>query len=719
MSAKKVTVLAVAALLVVWLLVGVLARSDDGPRTSSADVAQPPVVQEPRAASGGPDEPEAAGRILVTGRCVELVSEAPVAGVVVHIGSARATTEADGRFSLPWPADAGAGLVAIGKTHARVTATLPVERRSVDVGTLLLRGLETLRGVVVSSNGEPVVGATVHLRALSFGGKPWDSEKDTVKTEAQGRFALVVPDEAPRAGPERGDGRFTVHAHAPGHLPAFQEVLDVSNDVRIELGRARTVTGIVLDRATGLPVAGARLFFSRRPRRAGLPIGETAADGTFSVGVYPPPGPGHIVSSLEAYADGYAPARIRYDLIRDDGNRVELVPAVRVKGRVVDDRGRPLGGVSVEAWRARPAKPPSGVAARRMSGWGKPSRFVLVPPACTRARTAGDGTFSVTLAGGQPFRIMAQAFPLKAVLEDSVPPSEAIELTLRPADGYHDQLDVRVVDGHGRAIRGGTVTWWAVPHADGKGMTRSPSVGARTGPDGIARVWTNRTWTRPVRFYAWAPGWFGVSATPVDRQAMTEPAEVVCRRTATIVGRVDAASIGPRTRVSIWRKVGGEWPWRVAYVRIARDGRFVVPDVTPGVVRLVVAGPSGEFAERALDLPAGSVVKLGLLALDAPAVIRGVVHNEAGEPVPGAMIRWSPIEEGAAHLFVRMPHLESVRAGPDGRFAIKVRARGKVRVHATGGPLVAIPGRKERLPVGTPVTVEVEPGATGLEIVVR
>jgi hypothetical protein len=131
----------------------------------------------------------------------------------------------------------------------------------------------------------------------------------------------------------------------------------------------------------------------------------------------------------------------------------------------------------------------------------------------------------------------------------------------------------------------------------------------------------------------------------------------------------------------------------------------------------VIASRDGRSFVRTLDVRSGQDVDLGNIALDAPAIINGVVQSEAGEPVPGAVIRWQPTDPYNRDVFVE-DFWEGERAGDDGTFATPVWTHGIVQIAARGGPFVDVPGAPLRDARGNLTTLNLQPGGAAVTLVI-
>lgn len=210
-------------------------------------------------------------------------------------------------------------------------ASVPVERSSPARGAAPPSASPLpIVGNVESRTGLPIAGASVCLVNTASGLDDLPSASCTL-TDGRGRFTL------PRiTSPE-------LLATAPGHLPARALGGDSgSAEVRITLEPGGApVSGTVLD-AGGGPIPGARVTVRRSPRGAVLAIAYSDVAGRFSATAVPGP------VMLEATAEHYS---VAHRLVEAPAPNLTLalVPASRIRGRVVRADGSPISDVAVTA----------------------------------------------------------------------------------------------------------------------------------------------------------------------------------------------------------------------------------------------------------------------------------------------------------------------------------------------------------------------------------
>ena len=219
----------------------------------------------------------------------------PIAGATVQLGSARADTDAAGKFEFAFWSESDTLQVAVaGYEPAAIALASQPEPASGQSGAVVNIALRpnTVAGVVRDTyTSEPIVGATVR-----------SAEGLSATTDAEGRYAIAgVPTQ------------FQLTIEAAGYEAVVAE-LDRATIVDADL-RPNTLTGVITDQFTSAPIAGATIS-------AGEASAVSDAEGKFSlVGL-----PEEVTVTVEA--DGYAPlsqsvnratalnAALRPDLLR-------------------------------------------------------------------------------------------------------------------------------------------------------------------------------------------------------------------------------------------------------------------------------------------------------------------------------------------------------------------------------------------------------------------
>jgi hypothetical protein len=258
--------------------------------------------------------------------------------------AAQALTDAEGRFALP-DLDPGRYLLAAsreGLTSSRAVVARPGEEAVLE----LSRGGRLAGFVREAGSGRPLVPFRVELRRGGRGAR--FPVRAATFVDATGRFEL--PDVPP--------GPALVSATAPGHLPSEEVEVVIPEhpgaaEVEIRIPAGGSVSGRVVDRATGAPLPGARLALEGDGGASPGPLDPGAAavtgpDGTFLLSGLPSrtvslfaSAEGHharIVTGIAVPGDGAAaPVEVRLTPVADgEDPRVELAGI----GATLERRGR-------------------------------------------------------------------------------------------------------------------------------------------------------------------------------------------------------------------------------------------------------------------------------------------------------------------------------------------------------------------------------------------
>lgn len=339
-----------------------------------------------------------------------------------------------GRFEIARPPD-GSVLHARGESHVPVLALDWWGRDPTYVEPILVVARPAaVAGVVVDEAGRPIEGAEIAVRIP-------DSLKPSLgvildRAEPLEYFA--------RSGP---DGRFEI-ADAPGvagrHL-VLTRAGSPSQDVPIAAGPETqlrivlqlapepedAVRGIVLD-AESRPVPDASVRLVRHNTRTGT-------DGKFVLDAADAQ-PG---SEILAAKPGFTPGRAVFDPHAESITLRLGPPTLRLRGRVVDDAGRPMRSVEV---RALGLTRVGGSALEDLATWDGPGPFTV-------GDTDGEGKFEI--GGLQPRAYVLGLLDRGTLRTMRTEPIQAgrTDLEIRfQADGASVIVAGRVVDRAGAAV---------------------------------------------------------------------------------------------------------------------------------------------------------------------------------------------------------------------------------------------------------------------------
>ncbi|MBI5093088.1 MAG: sigma-70 family RNA polymerase sigma factor [Candidatus Hydrogenedentes bacterium] len=196
---------------------------------------------------------------------------------------------------------------------------------------------DVISGVVYGASGKTIAGATVWICRLG------DGARDTreVKTGLDGKYTMRVPRGSWRLRARMNDesGAATVF-HSKGVLYANGQGDEIRREIRMH--RQGTLRGLVMERESGRPIAGAQVWTDDDY------LLTTDNDGRFTAeGLTPGP------HCLYAMAPGRERRYVQYCTAFDSTGDLEisLGKAEKVRGRVVTPEGRPVAF----AWVFRPA----------------------------------------------------------------------------------------------------------------------------------------------------------------------------------------------------------------------------------------------------------------------------------------------------------------------------------------------------------------------------
>ncbi len=201
-----------------------------------------------------------------------------------------------------------------------------------------------VEGQALNNFGGGVLGAKVQIETMPAGGKR-PAVLATGQTNKTGDFKLKF--ELPADAGRKLRVRIEVDA-----FKTFTEVVDLDEDdepfVVADLVGSLVLSGRVTRVGSGQPVAGARVSFVTQVDRFRA---RTDRDGRYKIDRLQPAG-----GRLEVTADKFARERIDVDLEASRTVDVELRHEYEVQITVVDDRGKPVPDVTIEAFSREPRR---------------------------------------------------------------------------------------------------------------------------------------------------------------------------------------------------------------------------------------------------------------------------------------------------------------------------------------------------------------------------
>jgi hypothetical protein len=268
----------------------------------------------------------------------------------------------------------------------------------------------------VTHNGAPAPNMRLRVFGRS-GGTVYMSSGVTGDT-------VPAPSSGPRhmAGLTRDDGGFELIVDVPGEFRALVASVDdrlrfPSRNVTIPdadrydlelVFSGAPVSGVVVDRETRQPVGQANVSaVATRPPPTGSG-GQADAEGRFQLALEA--GDYRVKARAEGYAEGATNVSVPAEGLSDI--RLELSKGLSLSGKVLDQRGQPLPGISVEA-------ATEGSEASRSWGFGE---------------TLTDGSYRMDGLLNKPYNLCAgSALAGFAVRAGVSPGTQDVVLTLGPA----------------------------------------------------------------------------------------------------------------------------------------------------------------------------------------------------------------------------------------------------------------------------------------------
>lgn len=535
----------------------------------------------------------------------------------------------------------------------------PGEARD-DVEILLPVG-KSIAGRVLDDQGKGIAGAVVSVAFLPQGPEVWSAGEEfeaTAVTDLEGRFV--------QGG--LGSGRHAVTARAAGYLERSVDTLAGAADVEVRLTTGLTIGGVVVDAATGEPIAGAYVNSQSQvstPRFMNNQQATSGPDGRFEIrrllpgtymlwaGVRDAPGGGFETWQKSGVAAGTA------------GVRVELKRGLAISGRILEADGRPAKAGAV-AWAERHAT----------DG----------PRAAATARTDGQGNFRIAGLPAGTYKLTIN------------PPMTGAVGILTSADGIAagaDDVTVRLPEA--ATISGRIVV-------DGGELDRLANAFLRVVPAGAAGEWNEGThaWVREDGSFESAPVAKGQSYDLIPEQfrgvvgarvrnVMAGSRDVVVRLVParSIQGRVvdaDGAPVPAAVPVRaealdaedvealrvLGRAPGDDWTGTKAAAETRADGTFVLDGLGAFRFRLVAGGSNTDYVETAHPDP----VPAGTTGLDVRVPkgqpVGGRLLDGKGKPLPGVRV-------SVAGAKAR------TNTGDDGSFVLRGIKEATVRLNARIG----------------------------------
>jgi len=562
----------------------------------------------------------------------------PVANAQVLVagdyGEIFSTTDASGHYSLPDPARVNSRVFIRHPDYA--IANQPVGRFSTQKTDIALDPGAPLSGKVVAEDGETgVANAVLSVDEVTVG-----------KTAEDGTFSIAHL-------PKKFD---QLEVHADTRLASRAYAKELKSPLVLKLAKGASLTGIVRDAKTQLPLAGAEIRLIT-PRAITLAGGLTAisdAKGAYAfTGIH---GGDYDVTTSRP---NYAMSNVTVHL--GSGQSVQKAlygtPLGRISGTVMDEDRRGVTAAHIEP---RQVSNDAGPMMPRMRIMDR-SRPVV---------TAPDGRFLIRVETENDLQLEAtkKGMPSARSTTLKVAPGErrsGVVITLPRGIA----VTGRVIDSKGKPISGAAVAA-SETRAGGPGNVRRMIINnimrgtdedvVRTSGDGTFSIRVKEG-TYDIGFKR--EGYAGKTVRAQQVSASSKPLEVTLEPGVEISGRVTRGG-KPVEGVNVI-PIGGD---SMMPVQTASDGTFRIGDLAPGEL-MVAFSKREEFIQmnRAVNAPANDV------NVDLPPggrISGRVVDKNTHQPVKAFEAGISPSRNGGGMVMMMAPSMQSFTSD-DGTFVLE------------------------------------------------
>jgi hypothetical protein len=481
-----------------------------------------------------------------------------------------------------------------------------------------------VRGRVQGDDGKPVVHAVV--RVLPDGpAAPKGSKAARTETRADGGF---------EAAGLTGE-LFRVRIDAKGYAPLTQPLVPSGASLELRLFRGAKLSGIVKDRSSGRPIAGATVLAWEKGADAfGEDAYRKATSGTDGRFVVEDLLAGK--ATIEARAAGRAPARSGNVDIPKSGLELLCDPLGGLRGVVTGTSGDPIAGADVKA------------------SWGNANGTKS-----RSAKTGADGRYQIADDGTMPLEHMvvrAERF-LAAERDGPAPADGGVDFVLERggtiagnARGYDGKtpdsfrVKVRRIDGSSPASK----SEHAFSETSGSFRLDDLEAGTYTieiATEGYATLTKSKIDVLPEQVA-------DVGTLTLPSRSILRGRAVAARDKAPVAGatvRITRFEARARTEAETWTETTDA------------DGTFATPPLPEGEFDVVLEHPRFALARNKVSFaPEVDKPELVVEMLEGGS-LTGSVLDAKLDPVPGARIVASQVGSGESRV---------ADTGPDGRYFI-------------------------------------------------
>lgn len=561
----------------------------------------------------------------------------PVAGaVVVWIGgdtSAQATTDANGKYSVPDPDKWANFVLVLHPDYATVEDIVsPFLGNKKGVDRTLSPGV-AVKGKVVAADGTTPVGkATILI------------DNWPVATSADdGTFT------APHARKEWQNIVAVAGDRVAGHTHA-------TTDVTLKLAKASAIAGVVRDARTQQPVAGVEVRLAP-PGPASIPTQTalTDAKGNYTLSPVTP-----AIYSLNAARPGFStmPLTVAPTVGQTLQKNVYLNERARITGTVLDEDKRPVAGTHLTTRSGRDRNP-----MMMVRGLQQPSNAAAAPDGHYVLRSVEPGT-EVMVEATKRALPSAHSAPMKLVAGEK---KSGVTIVIPRGITFSG----KVTDGNGKPLSGVSVDAADAENDGfpGAGMVRRVvAIAQRSGNDDqLVRSGTDGSFSMKLKEGKYdvtfkREGFAQRSLRAQEVNATSKPVEVKLDPGVEISGRISRAG-APVEGVNVTAISEGNF----TTAQTMPDGTFRLADLTPGSYMLT-ANKQESFVQtmRNVKAPAADVN----IELPEGGRISGrVVDKSSHQPVTSFQAGVST-SRGGGGMMIMAPPMTRQFTSSDGTFTL-------------------------------------------------
>jgi hypothetical protein len=498
--------------------------------------------------------------------------------------------------------------------------------------------LARFAGTVLDAARKPLPAAIVVARSA-------DGAIATTRANERGEFAVeVLP-----------PGPYALLVDGEGHAPWTRQRQAPGSGIVVQLERGGTLEGRVIDGGTRQPAAGVRVVAAEAARGSGSSwepgFGHRSAV-TNDAGRFRITGVGRGFVDLTASGASALGARLRNQRAGASPALLVLLPMGQVSGQVLDPEGKPARGAVV---RLEPGAP-------SFRGGG------------TAVAADDDGRFAIEALEPGTWRVLARgpgAAPDWAMVEVERGAIADVPLRLEAPVA----VGGRLVDEGRQPASEGRLEWL---EKDGEPVPRSLTTMLTVRSSGDGRFAVSGLPPGRHRLEARAPGFAPETFEATAVRGDADAGDVRLSRGLTVRGVVRGPDGRPVPDAVVRVELGPQpVPVESPETRSGSDGRFTLPGLRPGAVRLVASAEGLGRGTASAETGVDDVV----LVLKPYGGIRGVVVDEAQRPVTAFRVTARAPDFRGFHTD-EASDAEGrfeLRDVEPGTYAVEARAPGRVR----------------------------------------